>query len=139
MKFSNIKKIRKEFNLTQKEIASILNVDRTTYTGWETGKNTIPLAKLLDFSNYFKYSIDYILGTSKNNNFTTQLKIDLVTIGKNLKKIRKKFNLTQNDICKFLKIAKSTYSSYETGKILIQTQYIYKIAKKFNFGFMSSF
>lgn len=49
MKFSNIKKIRKEFNLTQKEIASILNVDRTTYTGWETGKNTIPLAKLLDF------------------------------------------------------------------------------------------
>lgn len=33
MKFSNIKKIRKEFNLTQKEIASILNVDRTTYTG----------------------------------------------------------------------------------------------------------
>lgn len=112
MKFSNIKKIRKEFNLTQKEIASILNVDRTTYTGWETGKNTIPLAKLLDFSNYFKYSIDYILETSKNNNFTTQLKIDLVTIGKNLKKIRKKFNLTQNDICKFLKIAKSTYSSY---------------------------
>lgn len=112
MKFSNIKKIRKEFNLTQKEIASILNVDRTTYTGWETGKNTIPLAKLLDFSNYFKYSIDYILRTSKNNNFTTQLKIDLVTIGKNLKKIRKKFNLTQNDICKFLKIAKSTYSSY---------------------------
>ena len=31
--------------------------------------------------------IDNILGTSKNNNFTTQLKIDLVTIGKNLKKI----------------------------------------------------
>ena len=52
----------------------------------------------------------------------------------NIKKIRKKFNLTQNDICKFLKIAKSTYSSYETGKILIQTQYIYKIAKKFNFS-----
>lgn len=65
----------------------MLNVDRTTYTGWKTDKNTIPLTKLISFSSYFKYSIDYILGLSKNNDYTIKLKVDLNTIGNNLKKI----------------------------------------------------
>ena len=50
---------------------------------------------------------------------------------KNLKKLRVENNLKQRDIYSFLKISSSSYSSYETNKILIPTEIIYKIAKKF--------
>ncbi len=55
--------------LTQEEIATILEVNRATYTGWELGTNTIPLRKLFELSNYYKFSINYIIELSKTNNY----------------------------------------------------------------------
>ena len=46
MKFERLKQIRETQELTQKELANILNVERSTYAGWETGKDTIPLRRL---------------------------------------------------------------------------------------------
>ena len=62
MKFEKMKTIREDRELKQWQIAEELNVDRTTYSGWETGKDTIPLRKLYELSNYYKLSIDYIVG-----------------------------------------------------------------------------
>lgn len=42
--------------------------------------------------------------------------------------------LKQKDIYSFLNISSSSYSSYETGNILIQTESIYKIARKYNYS-----
>ena len=57
-----LKSLRHEKNLTQEEIAEILNVGRPTIAGYET-KNKEPnyetLKKLADF---FNVSIDYLLG-----------------------------------------------------------------------------
>ena len=47
MKFEKIRKIRKQKKLKQRDLAKILNVERSTYSGWETGKDTIPLRKLI--------------------------------------------------------------------------------------------
>lgn len=135
MKFKNIKSLRIQNNLTQEEIATILNVSRTTYTGWELGVDTIPLRKLYSLSNYYKYSIDYITELSKINNFEySPNDISLKAVGNNLRLLRKKENLTQKKVASFLKIATSTYTLYELGAILIPTTYIYKIAKKFNYS-----
>ena len=49
-----------------------------------------------------------------------------------IRKIRKQKKLKQRDLAKILKISPSTYSVYENGKILINTSFIYKFAKKFN-------
>lgn len=96
MKFKNIKKLRLENSLTQEEIAKILKVSRTTYTGWELETNIIPLRKLFLLSNYYKCSIDYITGLSKINNFEYPVKnITIKVIGNNLRLLRKKVNLTQ--------------------------------------------
>ena len=54
MKFERLKQIRKEKKLTQKDVAKILNVERSTYTGWENGKDTIPLKKLIKLCNYYE-------------------------------------------------------------------------------------
>ena len=117
MKFEKMKEIRETKELKQWQIANELKVDRSTYAGWETGKDTIPLRKLYELSNYYKISID---------------SIDLNRVAKNLKKLRIDNNLKQRDIFNMLNIASSSYSVYETGQTLIQTSFIYQIAKKYN-------
>lgn len=135
MLFKKIKQLRIAQNLNQTEIAKELNVKRTTYTGWELGTDTIPLRKLYLLSNYYKYSIDYITGLSKVNNFEYfDDNIDINMVGNNLRILRKKANLTQKEVAVFLKISTSTYTLYELGKILIPTICIYKIAKKLNYS-----
>ena len=132
MKFKKIKNLRIEHNLNQEELAQILEVNRSTYTGWELGTNTIPLRKLFELSNYYKVSIDYITGLNKNNNYIySSDKINFKIVGKNLKELRKGLGFTQKDIANLLKISVSSYTLYELGKILIPTSYIYKLAKKF--------
>lgn len=133
MKFERMKDIREDRDLTQKQLASILDVERSTYAGWETGKNTIPLKKLSTLSDYYKLSIDYTTGLSNTKSYDIINKIiNKKDVGKNLKKIRVKNNLKQRGIFTFLNTTSSTYSAYETGKVLIQTSFIYSIAKKYN-------
>ncbi len=127
-----MKEIRETKELKQWQIANELKVDRSTYAGWETGKDTIPLRKLYELSNYYKISIDYITGLSKKNNYIySGDSIDLNIVAKNLKKLRIDNNLKQRDIFNMLNIASSSYSVYETGQTLIQTSFIYQIAKKY--------
>ena len=133
MKFEKMKEIIETKELKQWQIANELKVDRSTYAGWETGKDTIPLRKLYELSNYYKISIDYITGLSKKNNYIySGDSIDLNRVAKNLKKLRIDNNLKQRDIFNMLNIASSSYSVYETGQTLIQTSFIYQIAKKYN-------
>lgn len=131
MKFEKMRSIREEKELKQREIAEILGVDRSTYAGWEIGKDTIPLRKLFALSNYYELSIDYITGLSEKNNYKYIKNIEPKTVGNNLKNLRKKYNLKQRDIFTILNITSSSYSVYETGKVLIQTSFIYEIAKKY--------
>ncbi len=135
MKFNRIKELRLKNNLNQEEIAKELNVKRSTYAGWELGTNTIPLRKLYLLSIYYKYSIDYITGVSKTNDFKyLNNNIKLKVVGNNLRILRKNQNLSQKEVANFLKIATSTYTLYEFGNILIPTIFIYKLAKKFNYS-----
>lgn len=132
MKFNRIKKLRLKNNLNQEEIAKILKVKRSTYAEWELGTNIIPLRRLLTLSNYYKLNLDYIVGLTTNMDFTNKLyQIDILKIGNNLKSLRIQNNLTQKDIAKILKISVSSYTHYETGKILIPTKNIYLLCKKF--------
>ena len=41
-------------------------------------------------------------------------------------------NLVQKDIFISLNTTSSTYSAYETGKVLIKTDFLYAIAKKYH-------
>lgn len=61
-----LKRFRKQFKLTQKEIAAATNTAETLYQRYEYGK-VIPSATfLIDLANFFKVSIDYLAGLSDN-------------------------------------------------------------------------
>lgn len=132
MKFDRLKEIREERNLTQREVADALEVDRSTYAGWETGKDTIPLRRLNKLSDYYKISVDYMTGLSNVTSSYRVIDLDAKVIGQNLKEFRKERNLVQKDIFLFLNTTSSTYSAYETGKVLIKTDFLYSICKNYN-------
>lgn len=134
MKFERIVILREDKELKQKDIAKAMNVERSTYAGWETGRDSIPLKKLNDLCEFHKVSFDYITGLSDINNYNENTKKDfnLENICKNLIALRKKENLKQKDLCLLLNISSSSYSEYESGKVLIPTQFLYKIAKTYN-------
>lgn len=65
------KKLRIRYNLTQAELADKLNIVTSTVSKWETGKAIPDPATLKKISEYFKVSIDYLLGK-------TELPVELV-------------------------------------------------------------
>ncbi|AEO93333.1 transcriptional regulator [Bacillus phage G] len=61
-----LKYLRKENLLTQKEIANLLNIQRVTYSHYETGRSQPSIDTLILLSNIFDCSIDYLVGISDN-------------------------------------------------------------------------
>lgn len=59
---NTIKSERVRAGLSQDELAERLNVSPMTIRNWETGRNTMPVSKLVELSDIFQCSTDYILG-----------------------------------------------------------------------------
>lgn len=57
-----IKILRKERNITQKDLANKLNVSLDTIKNWEQGYNYPSIDLLLTIAKYFKCDFDYLLG-----------------------------------------------------------------------------
>ena len=53
---------RLSFEVSQTELAKILDMSQTGYSKYETGENDIPTAVLIKLSLIYDVSIDYILG-----------------------------------------------------------------------------
>lgn len=63
----NLKELRMQKNLTQQQLADILNVKRSTLGMWETGSTTPELSNLRKLSDFFNVSTDYLLNETKSN------------------------------------------------------------------------
>lgn len=67
MEFSKrLKKLRLSKGLSQKELADMLNIGRTTVCGYEQGKIVPKQDGLLELSKIFNVSTDYLTGVSNN-------------------------------------------------------------------------
>lgn len=60
-----LKSLRKETGLTQKEIASKLNISQAAYAQWENGVKRPARENLTTLANILKTSTDYLLGNSE--------------------------------------------------------------------------
>ena len=120
-------------NVSQLDVAQILNISKFTYSHYETQDAIIPLKHLLKFCNYFDISVDYILGFTNDLSYPKMIKNeDSVLIANNLKKFRKLSHITQNVLAKELNVNQSTISEYEKGNKLISTPNLYRLCKKYN-------
>ena len=129
--FTRLKDIRENADISQKEMASILKVKRSTYSLWELGINIIPLSYIVSFDDYFNYTIDYCLGLTDIKNSSNKKGLDLIVLGNNMKEIRLKNNLSQENISDSLKVTQACIVRYEKGLVCISTSNLYKFCKEF--------
>lgn len=64
--YQKIYETRKDKDISQKEIANLLNITQQQYSLYETGKRKLPAAMLAKICIKLDVSADYILGLPKN-------------------------------------------------------------------------
>lgn len=64
--FKNLRAIREDRDIKQKDIAKVLNVSQNTYSQYETGVISLTAEILIKLSDYYNVSIDYLLDRTNN-------------------------------------------------------------------------
>ncbi|WP_445448382.1 helix-turn-helix domain-containing protein [Enterococcus faecalis] len=59
--YYRIRDLREDADLSQEQLAKLLNVSQTTYSRYETGKLDIPSQSLIKLAQYYSTSIDYLV------------------------------------------------------------------------------
>ena len=72
---SFLKKLRKEKNLTQEQLAEQLNISGRTISRWETGTNMPDISLLVELANFYDVSIPEIIdGERKSETINEEVK-----------------------------------------------------------------
>ena len=62
MIYENIRNLREDRNLRQKDLAAMLNVSQNTYSQYETGVIELTASTLIKLADFYDVSVDYLLG-----------------------------------------------------------------------------
>ena len=66
MIYRNIRILREDRDLTQKQLSSYLHCSQQVYSNYELGQRDIPTDVLIRLSVFYNVSTDYILGLTEN-------------------------------------------------------------------------
>lgn len=127
-----LKYLREEAGLTQKELASLININKDAYSKYEREALIIPLKHLNSLCEYFKCSFDYIFGFNNEFNYSETKELDKYKAGTRLKEFRKNNKITQERLAHTLNTTHSVISDYESGRYLIATPFLYMICNKYH-------
>lgn len=64
--YQRICDLREDHDLKQKQIAEYLCCSQQVYSNYELGQRDIPTDVLIRLANYYRVSIDYLLGQTSN-------------------------------------------------------------------------
>ena len=64
--YQRLKDLREDKDLTQKQIAEVLNTSHQYYNKYETGKQSITFERVIELAKFYDVSIDYIAGLTNN-------------------------------------------------------------------------
>lgn len=65
--YRRLRYLRENKNITQKELATFLNMSQTGYSQYETGRNDIPTNILIKLAKFYNVPVDYILEVTDNS------------------------------------------------------------------------
>ena len=60
--YQRIRDLREDADLSQKQLADLLNVSQATYSRYEAGVLDIPTVSLICLARFYHTSTDYLLG-----------------------------------------------------------------------------
>lgn len=61
-----LRELRENKNITQAQMAEVLEIDRSTYTKYESGKSNPDSTMLKKIADFFHVSVDYLLGRTND-------------------------------------------------------------------------
>lgn len=64
MHFQRVEDLRIDHDLTQQAVADILHCKREVYRRYEKGIRELPLSYAIVLADYYKVSLDYLVGRS---------------------------------------------------------------------------
>ena len=64
--YQRIRDLREDNDLKQKQIAEYLCCSQQVYSNYELGQRDIPTDVLIRLANFYKVSVDYLLGQTNN-------------------------------------------------------------------------
>ncbi len=59
--YEHLRALREDRDLSQKQLAKLLQVHQTTYSDYERGNINIPVDALIQLADFYKTSIDYLV------------------------------------------------------------------------------
>ena len=62
MPYQRIRDLREANDLSQRQIAEMLHMHKTTYVRYETGEREIPLNIAIVLAKHYQVSLDYLAG-----------------------------------------------------------------------------
>ena len=65
--YKRIRELREDHDLTQRQLAAILDITQPQYFRYEQGYRDIPTDLLIVLAKHYKTSTDYILGLTDNS------------------------------------------------------------------------
>lgn len=60
---NKLKKLRKDKNITQEDLAEILDVSRSKVSSWETNKRDMTITDAVNLADYYEISLDNLLNS----------------------------------------------------------------------------
>lgn len=129
----NLKYLREYEDYSMRQVAEKLHVAKSTYSNWELDIDVIPLKHLIDLINLYQVNLDFALKlTDKCISVNKVRIINQKVISKNLKELRERMKLTQEQFAKIAHSSRSMIGYYENERLLIPTSCLYHICKKFS-------
>lgn len=90
----------------------------------------IPTRRIYELANYYHVNIDYMMGlTAYRIELITSDEIDLSIVSTRVREIRESMNESLRKFTKRLNTSNSTWSAYETGKVLILSAFLLELTK----------
>ena len=61
-----LRELREDRDLSQTDVADLLNTTQQVYSRYENGINTLPIKYLITLCKYYNVSADYVLGLKRS-------------------------------------------------------------------------
>ena len=149
-----LRRLRKEYGLTQKELAKALSVSNVVISRYELGGRYPTTEAVVKAARFFSVTADYLLGLDDVNAISVEgvEEHDIILVRKiikslaagtnkrteavmlerdypnRLREMRESRCISQYELAKSLGVHQTTYGSYETGKLAIPLCNLVKLA-----------
>lgn len=60
-KYTRLRNLREDADLTQAELGAILNISQRSYAHFEAGTRNIPIEILISIADFYKVNLDYLV------------------------------------------------------------------------------